>query len=84
MLHRHWGHHGSTLEWQERPGEGRTLPSENAPAAEGMRELSLLRDQLFDRRIRGLALDISRLLVEPLQRGQLFLTTKLRALDSRF
>jgi hypothetical protein len=59
------------------------LPSENAPAAVGMREPLLLRDQLLYRGTGGVALDESSLVVEALERCQLFLTRELRALDRR-
>ena len=62
---------------------GGKLPSENAPASIGMGEPSLLCDQLLYRTARGVALDESSLVVEPLQRGLLFLTSELRALDRR-
>ena len=60
------------------------LPSENAPAAVGMREPLLLCDQLFYRGTGGVAFDESSLVVEALERCQLFLTPELRALDRRF
>jgi hypothetical protein len=44
---------------------------------------SLLCDQLLYRRTGGVALDESSLVVEALERGQLFLTFELRALDRR-
>ena len=62
---------------------GRKLPSENAPAAVGMGEPSLLCYQLLYRRTGGVALDESSLVVEAFERSQLFPAAELRALDRR-
>jgi hypothetical protein len=62
---------------------GRMLPSENAPAAVGMGEPLLLCDQLLYRRTGGVALNESSLVIEALERCQLFLTSELRVFDRR-
>ena len=57
---------------------GRKLPSENAPACIGMGETSFFCNQRFHKRAWRMAIDEPSLVVEPLQRGELFLPSEPR------
>src|ERR1035437_1996315 len=62
----------------------RRVPAENGAATLGMRATKLFRNEFLDGWTGGLALELTRLIVQAPQRAKIFITAELRFLHGRF